>query len=153
MALDFEIIRTDDPTKLIIADLSDWTGLTGAEADILCPECDTPETVLINKNLVNTFTMADLAVTNDRLADGIYEITFRDSAGTTTKTRTYLRTAYLRLLRDKLFLSLGLNDSSKLSIVDLYIDAAYANLREGDISKTKYYYNAAKSKIEKLQCK
>lgn len=160
MALDFEIIKTDSITKLTIVDQSDWTGLTGSEADILKPESDTPEVVTIDKNLVNTFTMSDLAVTAERLPDGIYEITLRDTAGTTTKTIKHLRTANLRLIRDKLFLH-NLDDENlnnlltkDLAIIDLNIDAAYSYLKEEDMNRTNYFYNRAKERIEiLLNCK
>lgn len=154
MALDFEIIKTDDLTKVVIVDKSDWTGLTGAEVDILLPECETPETLTLNKNLVNTFTMSDLAVTEDRLPDGIYDITFRDTAGTTTESKKYLRTSYLRLIRDKIFL-MFLDDErlpdlllKDLAMVDLNIDAAYAYLKDGDLNRASYYYKKAKERIE-----
>lgn len=156
MALDFELIKTDNITKLVIVDESDWTGLTGSEADILLPEKDTPEIVVINRNLVNTFTMADLAITEDRLPDGIYDITFRDTAGTITKNKKHLRTSYLRLLKDKIFL-LYIDDEGldnllvkDMAVIDLNLDAALAYLEDGDVNRAKYFYNKAKEKTELL---
>lgn len=160
--LDFEVIKTDDLTKIVIADLSDWTGLTGSHVDILLPECDVADTITLalDRNINNTFFLGDLAVTEDRLPDGVYEITIRDTASATTYNKSHLRTTNLRLLRDRIFLkhitdcnfektlSLGIN------LIDLYIEAAYANLRDGDISKAKYFYNQAKKRIDKLlNCK
>lgn len=160
--LDFEVIKTDDLTKLVIADLSDWTGLTGSQIDILLPECEVIDTITLPlvRNINNTFSLVDLAVTEERLPDGIYIISVKDDAGTTIHTKNHLRTTNLRLLRDRLFLkyitdcnfeeilSLGIN------LIDLYIEAAYANLRDGDINKAKYFYNQAKNRIDKLlNCK
>lgn len=160
--LDFEVIKTDDLTKLVIADLSDWTDLTGSQVDILLPECDIADiiTLPLGRNINNAYFLEDLEVIGERLPDGIYVITIKDDLGTTTYEKNHLRTTNLRLLRDRIFLkhitdcnfertlSLGIN------LIDLYIEAAYANLRDGDVSKAKYFYNQAKSRIDKLlNCK
>jgi hypothetical protein len=157
--LDFEVIKTDDTTKLVVVDLSDWTGLTGSELDVLLPECETPETVSINRNLVNSIGLGDLSITEDRLPDGVYTLTLKDS-GTTVKEKKYLRTTYLRLQRDRVFLKY-IEDChfeqiicSKLGVIDLYLDSAYANLKDGDAAKANYYYNQAKARVDELlKCK
>jgi hypothetical protein len=160
MALDFEIIKTEDTTKILLADTSDWTGLTGSVADILLPGCETPETVTVNRNQLNSFTMGDLDVVGDRLPDGLYEITLKDSAGTVTKKVDYLRTTYMnvemfRHITKNISVEESFSDSVlEMNNISLYIEAAHSGLREGDLHVAKYYYEQAKSKLDKIiNCK
>jgi hypothetical protein len=160
MALDFEIIKTEDITKLVIVDSSDWTGLTGSKVDVLLPGCTEPETVELTRNQVNTYTMEDLNIEGDRLPDGLFEITLRDDSSSVTKKVMYLRSAYLttemfRNISSNIDTEEGFSKSvMDMNSVSLYIEAANVMAREEDALKAQYFYDQARTKLDNiLNCK
>jgi len=160
MALDFEIIKTDDPKKLIISDSSDWTGLGVAQIEILLPDCLTPEVLTFNKNIINTFYFADLALTVEELPDGMYTINLKDFETTVNLSKDYLRTANLRLEIDKLYLKcfnkydfISEYFVESISNINLYLEAAYANVRNGDTKRAVSFYLKIRDKVDSfLRC-
>lgn len=158
MALDFEIITTEDPKKLVIVDSSTWVGAAGI--NITLPEATTPITLVLNKNLVNTFYNADLNVIEEELPDGLYTVAIDDGTELTNLSKDYLRTASLKKNIDKLYLRCYIDCDTPLSFVnkitdiELNLEAAYAHLNLGDSTKAIYFYKRAKEKVDKLlNCK
>jgi len=150
--IDFQILHTSDPTKLIICDISEWSHIKDKPAIV---EITLPSGKLVTHSLVKNYTSSYnssslyLSDKNDLpLPDGIYKISIKGSPDTFFKTRSYIRTAKLQLDTGLLYLSQGLDIDEKVyeisSKIDFFIKSAEAAMRQDKKNEAVRYYKEAK---------
>lgn len=163
--IDFQVLKTNDPKVLLIADTSDWKHIEDKTSviNIIMPGGKIASEKYFKKRSVNIFNSSILGFTPKAcsvdelkdLPDGIYTIELLGSPSTFNKKRYYLKTDRLQLEVDSLYVSLGitLDASNKgkrdlLYNVDLLIKAAEASTRLGDISKASMYFSEAREMLD-----
>lgn len=166
--LDFQILDTNDPKVLLVADNSMWGILKGVDAiiEITIPNSTEPVTHYFGKHRINSFNSITLgincvqnntAVFQD-LPDGVYHIVVK-AAGGKEEERYYLRTNQLRLKIDQTIINCELDCETidegiadNIEKMEIYLEGAHAHLRAGNIEKAYYYYSLADALSEKCGC-
>lgn len=129
--LDFEILNTVDPKKLIVADTSVWGFIENDPSiiEITPPMEDKPIVHFFNKNQINIFNSSNLYLsdmtTSADLPDGVYTITLKGSGpeNCNMKTCLYLKTDVIDLKIANQYLQTDFLDNKKdNSIKDFLLD-------------------------------
>lgn len=155
--LDFEVISTNNPKTLRVADQSDWGILSDRPAIIeIVPPGGDKVTYYLGKNQLNVFNSKTLGINPGRgeefenLKDGIYDITITGSPSSYTFNRKYLKTDIIRLNIDKVWArSTVLCDHEdddtmeKIKEIEFLLAAAEANMRLGNIDSVMRLYEKA----------
>lgn len=166
--IDFQIVDTDDPLCLIVADSSYWQLIEGKPAiiEITIPGASDPVTNTFQKNSLNIFNSINLGLTCPNcddaslteLPDGVYTIVVKGSPDSFQKEKCYLRTTLLRLELDKIYIKANLLDRTtskdlieKLNMINLLIRAAEANLRYGNLRETQQIMFEINYLVEKIK--
>lgn len=167
--IDFQVLNTNDPTLLSIADYSVWGQLLNKPSiiEVLLPGESIPRIEYFNQGQVNVFTSINLGLNciNDcgevdriNLPDGIYTITLKGSPDTFNMTRKYLRTEIIQLELDKLYINLNLlcerkdeGKINKLTDIDLLLKAAASNVRHDNICEAQELFLKAQELIDKTK--
>jgi hypothetical protein len=164
--IDFEVLKTGNPDKLIICDTSTWAHIENKPAII---EITLPTGKMIThqwgKKENNVFNTSNLYLsptnTFKHLPDGVYKITLKGSPNTFNKTKDYIRTEKLQLEIDTLYILEGDNYQSISESVkhicksaDYMLNASESAMRLGEKKKAYQYYNEAKNIVEEFnKCK
>lgn len=165
----FQVLRTDDPKELLIADTSRWSFIYDKPSiiEITLPGYSNPIVHYFEKDKINNFTSASLGINCGAeceedlvdLPDGIYYIVVKGSPDTFKAERYYLRTEKLQLSLDLMFIKLGLDiNNEESSFVDallnakMLIEASHSATRLGNIKKAYEYYKEAKRLVDNLNC-
>lgn len=167
--LDFEVVSTNNPMTLRVADQSEWGILSDRPAiiEITPPEDTETYTYYLGKNQLNVFNSKTLGINPGpekkfvSLNDGIYDITIKGSPSSYSFNRKYLKTDSIRLNIDKIWARAGvLCDEEntevieKLKEIEFCLTAAEASMRLGNLEDVKALYNRAKKLIHVLNnCK
>ena len=170
--LDFQVIDSDDPKTLLVADFSAWKIIKQLPSyiEITLPGSKKPIIRSFNKEKINGFNSLSLGLSNHidceknthDLPDGIYSICIRGGKeGQETSHRYYLKKDRFQNELDKAWLKIGLEYSvfdeeirNALFIIEGLIRAATAATREGQIPKAKDSFKLAQSRIEAYkECK
>lgn len=153
--IDFQVLKTGDPKKLIVCDTSVW-GIVEDKPAII--EIFTPTEKLVKhyiaKNKNNVYNSSNLYLgsiySKQDLPDGIYRITIKASPDTFYKTRNYIKTDKLQLEVDKLYLSMDLLGLDKdkalrktLEDINFMICASEAATRRNETKRAISYYKEA----------
>lgn len=156
--LDFEVVSTNNPKTLRIADQSEWGILADRPAiiEIIPPGEENPYTYYLGKNQLNVFNSKTLGINPGReggfenLKDGIYDITIKGSPSSYSVNRKYLKTDSIRLNIDKVWArSTVLCDHEdddtveKIKEIEFLLVAAEANTRLGNFEEVKQLYEKA----------
>lgn len=156
--LDFEVISTNNPKTLRVADQSEWGILADRPAiiEIIPPGEENPYTYYLGKNQLNVFNSKTLGINPGReggfenLKDGIYDITIKGSPSSYSINRKYLKTDSMRLNIDKVWArSTVLCDHEdddaveKIKEIEFLLVAAEANTRLGNFEEVKQLYEKA----------
>lgn len=163
--LDFQVLETNDPKVLLVADNSTWGMLEDIDAviDITVPSGDVPISHYFSKHNVNIFNSVTLVDCDDPLStndlpDGIYFIELK-SAGGLSFPRYYFRSVLLRAKIDKMYVNCTLDcDKINQSMIDninkieIYLAGAEAHMRLGNPNKACYYYSLADKLSDKCGC-
>lgn len=165
--LDFQVEKTNDPRVLLIDDTSVWAFIENKPSiiEIIIPGRRVPVVTRFDKLKRNVFHSITLSINcisgcqsleHIDLPDGIYNIKIKGSPSNLfSKERNYLRDVNLRIRRDILYISLDLyNDNSivkGIRQVDLFLDAANANIKFNNVAKAQALYQEALDLIEKLE--
>ena len=160
--LDFEVIITNNPKTLRIADQSEWGILADRPAiiEIVPPEDENKYVYYLGKNQLNVFNSKTLGINPGRgndfenLKDGIYDITIKGSPSSYSFNRKYLKTDLIRLNIDKIWArSTVLCDHEdddvidKIKEIEFLLAAAEANMRLGNFENVKQLYEKASKLI------
>ena len=160
IVVDFQVLHTSDPTKLLVCDTSIWAHIEDKPAiiEITLPNEKMVTHYLSPKNNVLTFNSSNLYLsesTNKALPDGIYKITIKGSPDTFRKTRSYIRMVKLQLDVDKLYLKEGLEVSDDImelaSKIEFMMRAADAAIRADQKQKAIKFYKEAKKLYDNYQ--
>lgn len=156
--LDFEVVSTNNPKTLRVADQSEWGILADRPAiiEIIPPGKENPYTYYLGKNQLNVFNSKTLGINPGReggfenLKDGIYDITIKGSPSSYSVNRKYLKTDSMRLNIDKVWArSTVLCDHEdddtveKIKEIEFLLVAAEANTRLGNFEEVKQLYEKA----------
>jgi len=158
-------VYSGDPSSLYVADYSNWLTLETRPAviSITLPGSSTPIVYSFSKRTINEYNSNTLYqecgdCDFTPLEDGIYTITVK-STTPYELTKYYLKMDVIQLELDKMVIDLGLNyDRNKIGYLDEYfqikffMDAAEANLRDGDIQTAQNYFQYVQKLISK-NCK
>jgi hypothetical protein len=169
--IDFQVIKTYDPKKLLIADTSQWSHIYDKPAiiEVTLPGSSNAHVSYIDKkNTILVFNSTLLGITcgagceeeQVELPDGIYHIKVKGSPDKFYKERYYMRSERLQLNLDKIYTSLGFDISRQdketaevLWTCKLLIEAADASARLGEIAMAADYYKQAKRIVDsKINC-
>lgn len=160
--LDFEVISTNNPKTLRVADQSEWGILADRPAiiEIVPPGEKEPYVYYLGKNQLNVFNSKTLGINPGReggfenLKDGIYDITIKGSPSSYSFNRKYLKTDTIRLNIDKVWARSTVlcdhedNDMiDKLKQVEFLLVAAEANMRLGNFDAVGQLYEKAEKII------
>lgn len=160
--LDFEVISTNNPKTLRIADQSEWGILADRPAiiEIVPPKDENKYVYYLGKNQLNVFNSKTLGINPGRgndfenLKDGIYDITIKGSPSSYSFNRKYLKTDLIRLNIDKIWArSTVLCDHEdddvidKIKEIEFLLAAAEANMRLGNFENVKQLYEKASKLI------
>lgn len=168
--IDFQVLDTNDPRALLIADSSSWSFIESKPSiiEIVIPGRKAPVVTYFDKGYVNIFNSLTLAINcisgcqpfeHVDLPDGIYNITLKGSPSTKFyKERIYLRDINLRLRKDLVYLNQDIfgNDNvvKTLQDIDLYLKAANAQARYNNPKQAIALYEKAEELVEDLEnCK
>lgn len=167
--IDFQVIKTYDPKKLIIADASEWSHIIDKPAiiEITLPGSSNAFTNYITKkNVITVYNSSLLGINCGaacdedlvELPDGIYHIKMKGSPDTFFKERYYMRSEKLQLQLDKIYTTLGFDIkrqdreiAESLWNCKLLIEAADASTRRGELGMAADYYKSAKRIIENCE--
>lgn len=166
--LEFQIVPTHDPKKLIIVDTSIWSLIKDKPAiiEIILPGESHPITHYFDKNQVNVFNSINLGYncsphkSSDylNLPDGIYQITIKGSPDSFSFSRDYLKSDSTQLEFDKFVNSNNLlcNDisdeiMSKINAIQNHLSFADSNARVGDFCQAQEHLFKAQKLITKLK--
>lgn len=166
--IDFDVVDTNDPFKLLVADSSYWQLIEGKPSiiEITTPGASEPVVNTFEKKTINIFNSINLGlscptcddITLNELPDGIYTITVKASPDNFNKERCYLRTTKLRLEIDKIYIKASLLDKvtsadliEKLNWINLLLRAAEANLRYGNLRETQQIMFEIQAIVEKVK--
>lgn len=156
--LDFEVVSTNNPKTLRVADQSEWGMIADRPAiiEIIPPGEENPYTYYLGKNQLNVFNSKTLGINPGReggfenLKDGIYDITIKGSPSSYSVNRKYLKTDSIRLNIDKVWArSTVLCDHEdddtieKIKEIEFLLVAAEANTRLGNFEEVKQLYEKA----------
>jgi hypothetical protein len=164
VVLDFQVLPSYDPKVIMIADNSQWGGMSRFEATlkIIPPGYDSPKTIYWQKdriNVLNSFVLELSCVENCEptfvdLPDGVYSLTLTAADGT-ERQRQYLKTDLLRLKIDGLYIDNALTcrdvdkqKMSKIRMAEFYLKAAEANIRLGRMIEANELYCLAQKMVE-----
>jgi hypothetical protein len=169
--VDFQVLKTYDPKKLLIADTSQWSHIIDKPAiiEITLPGSKNAHVNYIDKkNTILVFNSSLLGINCGagceeellELPDGIYYIKVKGSPDTFFKERYYMRSERLQLNLDKIYTTLGFDinrqdreTAETLWECKLLIEAADASCRRGEIPMAVDYYKSAKRIIDSnLNC-
>lgn len=170
--IDFQVINSNDPKILMIADFSDWAHVINEPAVISITMPGAANAIQYNfvKKNINGFNSNTLGISCETncgdpdyldLPDGIYEICLEASPNTFKKQRYYLKLDSTRLELDKQLVKLGFTYSinnkeyiEHLQTIDFLLTVASAATRLGDIPKAAEHFNEALKLLEKYKdCK
>lgn len=166
--IDFQVVDTDDPRYLFIADTSDWGGLEDEEVtlDIIVPGVQGPVTHFFDKYSINRYNSLLLGLTHvgeggefpeTDLPDGIYEVILNGLEEHQFKRRVILRTTLLEIELDKLYINnvnecLDLEECfmKRIFEIEVILRASHANIRDGNECKAKELFDRARYLIDDL---
>ncbi|AGO47591.1 structural protein [Cellulophaga phage phi4:1] len=158
--IDFEILKTDNPEKIIICDTSTWAHIEDKQAIV---EITLPTGKMVThswgKKENNVFNSSNLYLsalgTKAALPDGIYKVTLKGSPDSYMQTKDFIKTDKLQLEVDTLYLSQGedYNDIPEdikhlCNITDFMLRASEAAMRLGEKKKAYQYYTEAKNLMD-----
>ena len=163
--IDFSFYQTFSAKDLVVVDLSHWGGLSNrpAKISITTPGSSLPKTYSFLKNTWNIFNSNNLyencgdCKEYQDLEDGIYTIEIESTPPYKT-TKYYLKTDATRLKLDEMIVSIGFDfkpstesQIDELRKVELYLDAASAHVRRGDINEGQRYFKEVQKLISKCK--
>ena len=170
--IDFEVIPTYNPQKLLVGDASVWLNAENKPAYILITPPGSKKAISnsFQKERINIFTSVNLGMSclntcgeQDYvdLPDGIWTINVKSAYQGIEKIRYYLKTDRFRLELDKIYIKASLEYNIKdkqlredFSDVELMIRTAEAFARDGDFSKASRDFSEAQKILKKYQdCK
>lgn len=162
--LDFQVIPTNDPKILMVADNSKWGILTDRTAiiEVTVPGFQDPCVHYLGQNQINEFTSLTLGLNcyddcktpyND-LPDGVYNITIKGSPSDYNFNRKYLKTDSIRLELDKMYAKASACEHVDTDLVgsikkaEFCILSAEANVRIGNIANAHKLLDKANKIID-----
>lgn len=170
--IDFQILRSDDPNVIMIADASMWEHIENKPAviEITTPGASSADVIkYFEKNQITIFNSVNMNMSCNSgdcedfcpLPDGVYTIVLKGSPDSFFKQKKYLHTANTRLKLDELYVkSFSIcEDANKGTIklldeIDFLITAAEANVRMDNINDAQYLFYKSQELIENLDvCK
>lgn len=157
--LNFEVVSTNNPMTLRVADQSEWGILSERPAiiEITAPGKKDPAVYYLGKNQINVFNSKSLFINPDDcdfkfvpLPDGVYNIKIKGSPSSYSFERKYLKTDSIRLNIDKIWARAGIlceheNEEiiDKLKEIEFVLVASESNLRLGNVIESKNLYEKA----------
>lgn len=170
--IDFQVLDTNDPRVILIADNSIWGHIEDKPTiiEITVAGESSPKVHYFKQKQLNSINSYHLGLSCPNecgemeftdIPDGIYTITVKGSPDKYFKTRKYLRTVLTRLELDKLYINLNLFCKEKnmdlynlLIDIDLMLKSAEANVRHDNIAKAQELFFKAQALIQKAKgCK
>jgi len=170
--LNFQVIDSDDPKMLLVADFSAWKVIKNLPSyiEITLPGSKKPISRVFNKEKINGFNSLSLGTSSHTdceenwqdLPDGIYELCLRGGKdGQHTFHRYYLKKDKFQQELDKAWFKLSLDYSllkadlfKPLQLIEGLISAASAATKKGKIAEAKDIFKLAQSRIEAYkECK
>lgn len=168
--VDFQVINTDDPKVLVIADTSEWGVIkdTPTIIEVTTPGSRNPITNYYDQGEFNILNSATLGINCGAkckedlvdLPDGVYKIKVIGSPEKYNKERYYFRNEKLKLRLAEVYIKLGRDikqgnkqEAEMLWIAELLIKASESATKLGYIGEASDFYMQA-SKIVKnsLNC-
>lgn len=167
----FQVLNNNDTKNLVVFDLSDWGVIVEKPSiiEIIVPGFSEPVVHYYGKNVQNYFNSDSLGLTcndcgNDEevdIPDGVYEITVKGSPDRFFHHLSYLKTDTTRFELDGIFMKLNFCKNEvdqdilkRIQKIDLYIKAAEANVRYGNICEGQELLFKAQDDIKRLvSCK
>lgn len=161
--ISFDILPTHDAKYLKIYDTSDWKHLIDDQAyiSILLPAKTTPVTHNFTKGGLNIYNSINLSYNTSLvpLPDGIYEITLQTCVNDKFAYKAcLLRTVRFQERLDNIIVKMNLccnnidkNVSEKYLEIDLLLQSAHINVRNGYISQGMCEYEKAKELLEEFE--
>ena len=163
----FEVLESNSPKILLVADFSVWAHIEVKPAVIEINIPGSSEAISFNfiKKATQSFNSNNLYIgctecDGERvdLPDGIYKIRVKGSPDTFFQERYYLKTDLLRIELDKMYIDAGFNfeKSEKkilnLSKIELYLKAAKAHTRQGDLYQANRFFTQALNLTDCRNC-
>jgi len=166
--LDFQILDSGDPRVILVSDFSEWLVIEDMPAYLYVTPPSMEEAIVrvFNKNATNGLNSLNLGLSCgeelENLEDGIWNIKVRGGKnGERIVEKYYLKKDELQIELDKVWVKLGIEyDIFDREVRDylLYIvgflEAASAQIRQGDVPKAKEFFKLAQNKMEAFkECK
>lgn len=171
--IDFQIYDSNDPTKILVLDTSEWSQLKDSPSilEIITPGEVDARVINYSKNSVNvlnSFTLGLDCTLGSKieytiLPDGVYQLTLKGSPDTFSKKRLYLKTTNIQSKLDELIISQYSDCTSCSEINDdlnkilRYFDlikVAEAFVREGNLCEAQNILFKIQKFVEKFKtCK
>lgn len=164
--IDFQVINSNDPALLLVADFSDWKHIENKPAiiEITLPGASTANSFTFVKHSTNPFNANNLHIGcgdcegRADLPDGIYTICLSASPNTFFKKRYYLKVDRLRLELDKIYAGAGLDydkddkaQREATATIEFYLRVAAAHTRRGNIGKARQFFVEAEKLVRRSQ--
>lgn len=161
--IDFEVLETNNPKKILIGDSSVWEHAKDIEAYfyITLPGSSKKIEKVFNKNSIMTFNSKNLDECQEEccekeykdLPDGVYKFKLQSGFEDIFKEKYYLKTDNLQKeIGRKLIKNYDKNDESfKEAMFNVWylIEVSKSYMVEGDIPNTNKYYNEA---LKQFKC-
>ena len=165
---EFTILETHEPKYLRLMDASMYyqTENNPAVIQLTPPGANEPISAYWVKNAINTFNSSNLGLScfnscdNEYLdlPDGLWLLKLKLSPDTIYSEKYYLKTDLLELDLDKIYVKINLEyDPFDKKFrewyiqVNMFLDAAKANTRKGDIGRAKDFYDKCVSLIDQYK--
>jgi len=157
--ISFQILNTNDPNTLLVADNSNWNNIENAPAtlSIKIPGNKNYETFTFPKNKITWYNSQTLHLScvecgedsYEPLPDGIYHFLLEGTPNSYSAEREYLKTDTLRRSINKIWIQNGLeyDPASKLlkalMKIEFHLNRAKAFAHEGYYSQAQKSYDEA----------
>lgn len=155
--IDFEVIPTNNPTRIIVGDMSRWSVAENQASLILItpPGSQTPITKTFQKDKLNNFNSINLGLSPldseyRNLPDGVWKINVKSTFTGLEKTRFHLKADVFLLALDSLYIRTGLEFDKNnrvfredLQDIEFLLRSAAAHTRNGDKFKAERDFSQA----------
>ncbi len=165
--IDFQVLETHDPRRILVSDFSEWLHLDKEQSsiEVTVPNRD-PVMLPFKKFAINGLNSVNLGLGCGNegefldLPDGIYKITVLGCPDKFQKTRYYLQNDIAQGKLDKLFTMVNYDCNNvdkerreKLLTLDYLMRTAEAASRKGNITLSEDFFECALEQIDSyLRC-
>lgn len=165
--IDFQVIETQDPRRILVADTSEWLHLDKEQSsiEVTVPKRN-PKMLPFKKFAINGLTSVNLGLGCGKegefldLPDGIYKITVLGCPDKFQKTRYYLQSDIAQSKLDKLFTMVDYDCKNvdkerrdKLLTLDYLLQTAKAATRKGNLPLAEDFFECALDSLDSyLKC-